>query len=113
MENATKIEKKGSLKEEFDRLHVEFKEFLKNLTSSGEIQDSHLSTYNPLDIVSGFEPRGLQRVDEIGTEEMLANEKGLKKLLANMLSHCKPDALNEEDVEILSGINGREVGSNL
>lgn len=111
MEHMTKTEEKGSLKEEFDRLNIEFKEFLKNLTSAGEAQDSHLSTYNPLDIVSGFEPRGLQRVDEIDTDEMLANEKGLKKLLANMLSHCKPGTLNEEDVEILSGINGREVGN--
>ena len=113
MENATKIEKKESLKEEFDRLNVEFKEFLRNLTSSGDIQDSHLSTYSPLDIVSEFEPRGLQTVREVSADEMLANESGLKKLLANMLSHCKPEALSKEDVEMLSGINGREMETEL
>ena len=102
-----------NLKDQFVALDQEFTEFLKELSHDPLYENTHLSTYNPLQIVKGFEPRGLQCVREIGTEEMMIDSGGMKKLLANMLSHCRPGALRDDDVEQMAGINGREMRQNL
>lgn len=101
--------KKITLKFDMDALDLEFKDFLKQLSYEKFFEDNKLHTYSPLDEVGRFEQRGVQRVHEISRAEMLENSNGMKKLLANMLSQCKPDALTPEDVEHLSGINGRDL----
>lgn len=93
------------LKEQMDNLNVEFDEFLKELTFTKE---HDLRTFSPLDAVQSFELQGLQRISEPTRDEVLANDHGMRKLLANMLAHCQPGLLSEEDMEQLSGINGRQ-----
>jgi hypothetical protein len=73
--------------------------------------DNELRTLSPLDVVRYFEQRGLDKVHEVSKSEMQNNDDGLKKLLANMLQHCRPGVLSDEDVDQLSGINGREMRS--
>jgi len=88
----------------------EFKDFLGGLA----FKKAHgVSTYSPLDAVEGFEQRGLQQVREVSSKEMMKDGDALQKLLANMLAHCKPGQLSDEDLEQLSGINGREVAAAL
>ena len=102
------------LKSRFEALDVEFQDvmadlaFVKNLES-----DTQMSTFSPLEVVEDFEQRGLQRVKEVSHDEMLNDDGGMRKLLANMLSQCRPGALSQDDVEQLSGINGREMRGGL
>jgi hypothetical protein len=68
-----------------------------------------LGTFSPLNAVSEFTPRGIQAIEEISREEMLKQDRAFHKLLANMLYHCQPGALTDDDMEQISGINGREL----
>ncbi|OVE81337.1 hypothetical protein BVY03_03900 [bacterium K02(2017)] len=91
----------------------EFKDFLNGLSFKKDIEHDKLKTFSPLDAVANFEQRGLQAVKEPSSEEMLANDIGFTKLLANMLAECKPGALSDDDLNQFSGINGREVHAGL
>lgn len=106
-----KITLKGglNLKEKFEDLDRQFSELLQDLNQESPYDDNRLSTYSPIQIICGFEPKGLQQIKEVSTQEMMNNSEGLRKLLANMLSQCQPGMLSHEDVEQLSGINGREM----
>lgn len=101
--------KTGDLKSQFAELDRQFHEMLKDLNQDPTYEDNRLSTYNPLQIVCGFEQRGLQKMKEVSKEDMMSNSEGLRKLLANMLAQCRPGVLTNEDMEQLSGINGREM----
>ena len=107
----------GELTQKMSKLENEFRHFMAGLKYVHDFSDAEsddrLSTFSPLDVISTFEHRGLQRVAEVSPEEMMNNENGLKKLLANMLHQCRPDALSSEDVDQLAGINGREVRASL
>lgn len=105
--------KKGDLKSQFEALELQFHNLLKEITVEPTYEDNRLSTYNPLEIVSGFEKQGLQKIKEVSRDEMLGNSEGLRKLLANMLSQCRPGALSREDVDQMTGINGREMRQSL
>lgn len=102
-----------SLKEQFEALDKQFNEFLQDLAQESIYEDNRLSTYRPVQITRCFEPKGLQRVREVSTQEMMDNSEGMRKLLANMLSQCRPGVLSDEDMEQMSGINGREMRSDL
>lgn len=108
MKDLTLPTNEASLKDKMAELDHEFKGFLGGLKFRKGLEDNSLKTFSPLDVVSDFEQRGLQRVKEVSKSEMLRNEDGMRKLLANMLQHCRPGVLSDEDVEQLSGINGRE-----
>lgn len=95
-----------NLTEQMLAVETEFHNLLGQLTFKKEHQ---LQTYSPLDAVQGFQFKGLQQVAEPTRNEMLENETGMHKLLANMLAHCRPGLLSQEDVDQLSGINGREM----
>jgi hypothetical protein len=88
-------------------LNAEFRDFLASVVYTKVIRGQ--KTYSPLDAISSFEQTGLQAIKEVSREEMFNNNDGIKKLLANMLSLCQPGSLSAEDVEHLSGINGREI----
>lgn len=91
-------------------IDVEFKEFLNSLTFKKSVgPEQHLKTFSPLDAVADFEFTGLQSIAEVSHRDMLDNGDGLRRLLANMMSQCRPGSLNDEDMEHLSGINGREM----
>lgn len=94
------------LKEKMAEVDQEFSEFLADLTFT---KSHDLQTFSPLDAVQDFELRGLQRVEEVSRDEMMADDAGMRKLLANMLAQCKPGLLSQEDLEQLSGINGRDL----
>lgn len=100
---------KPSLQEKLAEVDEEFKTFLNGLKFIKEFSETELHTFSPLDVVGSFQQRGLQRVREVGREEMVNNNDGMRKLLANMLHQCRPGMLSEDDVEQLSGINGREM----
>lgn len=87
----------------------EFRDYLTGLSFRKEMAHEKLSTFSPLEAVEDFEMRGLFAIAEPTRDEMLANEQGFSKLLANMLNQCRPGALSQDDVEQLSGINGREL----
>lgn len=91
----------------------EFKDFLAGLTHDKHFGPDKLKTFSPLDAILDFECEGLQAVSEVGKDEMMNNDNGMRKLLANMIGQCNPDALSEADLIHLSGINGRDVGTNL
>ena len=97
------------LNDKLSDIDNEFKDFLAGLTYQRQDLPDKLKTFSPLDAVADFEQTGLQAVPEITREEMLSQETSFNKLLANMLSQCKPDALSEDDYNQISGINGREV----
>ena len=107
MKNLT-LPNEANLKNKMAELDEEFKDFLSGLRFRRDFVDNELKTFSPLDMVAGFEQRGLQRVHEVTKPEMQSNEDGMRKLLANMLHQCRPGSLSDEDVEQLSGINGRE-----
>lgn len=88
----------------------EFKDFMGELVFKKEIGPENLKTFSPLDAVAGFSQKGLSALAEVNREEMIQNDDGFKKLLANMLGHCRPGALSDDDLEQISGINGRELG---
>lgn len=89
-------------------LNDEFRDYLANIFYA-KVVGSDKMTYSPLDAVNTFEQHGLQALKEVSREEMFNDNDGMKKLLANMLSLCQPGSLSQEDVEHLSGINGREI----
>lgn len=109
MKNLTLQNEEANLAGKMAELDEEFKGFLSDLKFRRDFADNDLKTFSPLDVVVDFEQRGLQKVREVSRSEMLNNEDGMRKLLANMLQQCRPGVLSDEDVEQLSGINGREV----
>jgi hypothetical protein len=112
--NKIKLSLKGhTLKEQFAALDRQFNELLRDLDQEPLYEDNRLSTYRPVQIARCFEQKGLQRVREVSTQEMMDNSEGLRKLLANMLSQCRPGVLSQDDMEQMSGINGREMRSSL
>lgn len=100
--------KEFNLTEKMAELDHEFKDFMQGLKFVKVYDDDRLQTYSPLEAVSDFEQRGIQKIREVNSDEMMNNEDGMRKLLANMLNHCRPGLLDQEDMEQLSGINGRE-----
>jgi hypothetical protein len=102
-----------NLKEKLAVLDGEFKDFLQGLKYSKTFPGAELQTFSPVDALCDFEQHGLQKLREVSSEEIMQNEDGLKKLLANMLQHCRPGVLSNEDVDQLSGINGREINVGL
>lgn len=101
-----------SLSEQLSAVDEEFKGFLASLIYKREFGPENLKTFSPLDAVANFEHQGIQAVREPTREEMMAHDTGFKKLLANMLNHCRPGALSDDDYNLISGINGREVHAN-
>ncbi len=95
-----------NLTEQMNAAENEFHTLLAQLTFKKEHQ---LQTYSPLDAVQGFQIKAEPQAAEATRAEMLDNEMGMRKLLANMLAHCKPGLLSQDDVDQLSGINGREM----
>lgn len=89
-------------------LNDEFRDYLASIVYAKVVGGDKV-TYSPLDAISTFEQHGLQAVKEVSWEEMFDNNNGMKRLLANMLSLCQPGCLSDEDMEHLSGINGREI----
>lgn len=82
-----------------------FKDLLQQLS----FQKEHLlETYSPISALSQFELNQNTAEAEITPIEMQNNETGMRKLLANMLAQCKPGILSDDDMDQLSGINGRE-----
>lgn len=106
--NHVKIES-SSLTSKLNAIDNEFKDFLSGLAFKREFGHDKLKTFSPIDAVEDFEMRGLSRVKEPSRNEMLSNEKGFNKLLANMLAQCQPGSLSDEDLIQITGINGREV----
>lgn len=93
-----------------EAIDMEFKEFLSSLTFKKSVgPEQNLTTFSPLDAVADFEFKGLQSIAEVSHSAMLDNNDGMRRLLANMMSQCRPGSLNDEDMEHLSGINGREM----
>ena len=119
MKNDTLHERMAQLDGEFSQdaglnQDRDFKNFLEGLKFVRKFSEDQMATFSPLDVISDFEHRGLQRLSELSPDEMMGNESGLKKLLANMLQQCRPGSLTNDDVDQLSGINGREAqGANL
>ncbi len=99
----------GKMDDQLQDLNEEFKRYLEQLNVNRQYGDQ-LSTYSPLVGLLDFDFDSLQSVHEVGYEEMLNNDDGIKRLLANVFVHCKPGVLSDEDVSQLSGINGREIG---
>lgn len=95
-----------NLTEQMQAAENEFHTLLANLTFK---KDHQLQTYSPLDAVQGFQINAAKQTPEATRAEMIGNEMGMRKLLANMLAHCKPGLLSQDDVDQLSGINGREM----
>lgn len=96
--------------EKLKTIDVEFKEFLGSLTFKKSVgPEQNLTTFSPLDAVADFELKGLQGVAEVSHSDMLDNNDAMRRLLANMMAQCRPGSLNDEDIEHLSGINGREM----
>lgn len=110
--NPVKIESL-SLTSKLQAVDEEFKDFLSGLAFKREFGHDKLGTYSPLDAVEDFELRGLGRVAEPTRNEMLSNEKGFHKLLANMLAQCQPGSLSDDDLLQITGINGREIAAAL
>lgn len=98
-----------TLGEKLTDIDLEFKDVLASLIYQEGIGHEKLKTFSPLDEVAHFELRGIQAVPEVKRDEMLANDEGFSKLLANMLNQCRPGALSDEDYTQISGINGREI----
>jgi hypothetical protein len=44
---------------------------------------------------------------------MMSDSNGFNKLLANMFAHCEPGTLSDEDINQISGINGRDIVTDL
>lgn len=116
MENSTKlklIEVQSELNGKLIEIDNEFKYFLAGLTHDKHFGADKLKTFSPLDAVLDFQCEGLQAISEVSKDEMMNNDDGMRKLLANMIGQCNPDALSEADLIHLSGINGRDVGTGL
>lgn len=99
-----------SLNDKLNDVEDEFRLFMKDLSFKRDSFHDKLKTFSPLDAVEDFEHRGLQALAEVTRDEMLANDNGFNKLLANMLAECKPGALSDDDLVQITGINGREIG---
>jgi len=112
MKNLPKICTEG-LNQKLSKVDEEFKDFLGGLSFKKEGQHENLKTFSPLDSVADFEQRGIHAVSEVSHDEMLADDQAMNKLLANMLNVCQPGSLSEEDMNHISGINGREVNAGL
>lgn len=78
-----------------------------NQTDLGHIK---LKTFSPIDAAIN---NRLNSAKEVSRDDMMANDIAFKKLFANILAGCKPDALNDEDLKQFSGINGRKVQAGL
>lgn len=112
MKNLQKIAPQG-LSSKLAEVDDEFKDFLGALNFEREVGHDKLKTFSPLDAVADFEQRGIHAVREVSRDEMLANDQSMNKLLANMLKECRPGALSDEDLNLITGINGREVQAGL
>ncbi|EKD50990.1 MAG: hypothetical protein ACD_62C00373G0002 [uncultured bacterium] len=99
-----------SLQSKLEKVDEEFKDYLDTLSFRRDLGGDKLKTFSPIDAVEDFEQDGIFAVREITREEMMAQDTSFNKLLANMLQQCKPGALSDEDVNQISGINGREMG---
>jgi hypothetical protein len=82
---------------------VELKEYVP------EFRPTELGPFSPLDALLDFVCDEASIVDEPDCRMMMRDEGGFRKLLANMFALCEPDALSEEDIQQLSGINGRDI----
>ena len=96
-------------KQEGKKEQREFGDVFQELVFNKGYSEEKLSTFSPLDSLDAVTKSSTARSGEVGREDMMANEAGMRKLLANMLQQCKPGLLSESDMEQLSGINGREV----
>ncbi len=112
-QNLQTVQREDSLEDKLEQVDNEFKDFLASLSYKREFGPDKLRTFSPLDAVADFEQYGIQSVREVTREEMLEQDAGINKLLANMLDQCQPGALSEEDVKQITGINGREVHAGL
>lgn len=102
--------KTSSLSDQLSQVDDEFRSFMQDLSFKKEGLHDKLRTFSPLDAVESFEHKGIHAVAEVSRDEMLANENGFTRLLANMLAQCKPGALSDDDLNQITGINGREMG---
>lgn len=102
-----------NLSNKLANIDAEFKDFLSTLVFKREQAPEQLKTFSPLDAVEDFEHRGLNAVAEVTRDEMLNNDNAFNKLLANMLGQCNPGALSDDDLQQITGINGREVHAGL
>ncbi len=107
------IEVANELNGKLMEIDNEFKDFLASLTHDKHFGSDKLKTFSPLDAVLDFECQGLQAISEVNKDEMMNNDNGMRKLLANIIGQCNPDALSEADLIQLSGINGRDIGTSL
>ncbi|MBF0103848.1 MAG: hypothetical protein HQM16_00860 [Deltaproteobacteria bacterium] len=92
---------------------AEFKDFLADILYKREFGPDKLKTFSPLDAVADFAQKGILSVKEVSRDEMLGNNNAFNKLLANMLAECKPGALSDDDLNQITGINGREIHAGL
>lgn len=114
MENGPKlklIEVHSELNGKLMEIDNEFKDFLASLTHDKQFGPDKLKTFSPLDAVLDFQCEGLQAIAEVSKDEMMNDDNGMRKLLANMIGQCNPEALSEADLIQLSGINGRDVAT--
>lgn len=91
--------------------YTSFTAYLQQMEYLKTFGQNELKTYSPLDQVGHFEQNVLQSIREVSQQEMISDTQAIKRLLANMLVHCQPGSLDAEDVQQLSGINGREIFS--
>ena len=99
----------NTLSEKLNQVDAEFKNMMSEFKVDRVYGHENMSTFSPLDAVCDFEHRGLQSVAEPTRDEMMADGEGFMKLMANMMAACKPGALSDEDLQQITGINGREV----
>ena len=93
---------------DLNSVELEFSQIVSAYAGFEEQNDMKMRTFSPLNMVHDFTQRGINKVEEVSFDEMMANQEGMQKLLANMLAQCSPDSLSAEDTEFLSGINGRK-----
>lgn len=107
------IEAENELNGKLMEIDHEFRDFLASLSHDKHFALNKLKTFSPLDAVLDFHCEGLQSVAEVGKEQMMNDDNGMRRLLANMIGQCNPEALSESDLIQLSGINGRDVNTHL
>ncbi|MBU0505730.1 MAG: hypothetical protein ABII18_13910 [bacterium] len=110
LQNITRNE---SFQTKLEKVDDEFKDFLTGLSYKRDFAPEQLKTFSPIDTVEEFEQNGIQALKEVTRDEMLQENQGFNKLLANMLAQCQPGALSDEDLNHITGINGREVHADL